>query len=44
MTYEELKAKGTLKSQDEATEFYSLNGQTYMVLIKEGNKVQRVEK
>ena len=43
MTYEELKAKGTLLSEDEATEFYQLDGRVYMVLKQEGNKVQPVD-
>lgn len=43
MTYEEVKEKGTLLSQDEATEFYSIDGQVFMVLLKENNKVEKVE-
>lgn len=43
MTYDEVKDKGTLLSQDEATEFYNVDGQVYMVLLKENNKVEKVE-
>ena len=43
MTYEELKEKGKMLSEDEATEFYQVDGRVYMVLKKEGNKVQAVD-
>ncbi len=43
MTYEELKTKGKLLSMDEATEFWTVDDQVYMVLIKENFKVELVK-